>query len=180
MADATDPQTPRLGVIVYAGEIEIETVLGAVRDRLLARGGLRLGGVVPRYGELLANGRHAMLLDDLVTGTTITISQDLGVGADSCILDTDGLTRSRLGIMAAIDGGVDLVFVGKFAKQEAAGHGVREEIGAAVGADLPTLVALRETHLDAWRAFAGDDWAELAPDVDAVLAWVDRVVTVAA
>lgn len=166
----------RLGVIVYSGETEIEALFGALRERLAKRGDLEIGGMVPRWGRILANGRREMLLQDLAGDTAISISQELGVGADSCILDVDGLTRARLVIMAAIERGVDLVVVGKFAKQEAAGHGVREEIAAAMLADLPALVALRDTQLDAWCAFAGDDWQRLSPDVEAVLAWIDRVV----
>ena len=175
MADGNATDLPRLGAVVYAGDVEIEPILAAVRDRLSGRDGLRLGGVVPRDGPLLANGRPEMLLDDLISGAAISISQVLGAGADSCILDVDGLTRARLAIVSAVESGVDLVMVGKFAKQEAAGHGVREEIGAALVADIPTLVALRETQLAAWRAFAGDDWQRLAPEVDVIVAWIDAV-----
>jgi len=174
MADSST-ETPRLGAIVYSGEIAIEPILAEVRDRLQARGGLRLGGVVPRDGDLLPNGRPAMLLDDVSDGTAFNISQDLGAGAEDCILDVDGLTRARMAIAAAIEAGVDLVMVGKFAKQEAAGHGVREEIGAAMIADIPILVALREGQLAAWEAFAGDEWARLEPGVEPILDWVDRV-----
>jgi molybdate transport system ATP-binding protein len=175
MAEDPTRETPRLGAVVYPGETEIEPILAEVRDRLTERGDLRLGGVVPRDGDLMANGRHEMLLDDLESGAVFSISQELGAGAESCILDVDGLTRARLAILAAVDGGVDLLFVGKFAKQEAAGHGIREEIGAALIADIPTLVVLREGQLDAWRAFAGDDWQRLAPEPEAIIAWATRV-----
>ncbi len=180
MTEDPTTATPRLGAVVYSGDVAIEAILGEVRDRLVARGDLRLGGVVPRQGGILANGRREMLLDDLTAGGTINISQELGAGADSCILDVDGLARASIGILSAIDGGADLVFAGKFSKQEAAGHGVREEIGAAVVADIATLVAMRDTRVENWRAFAGDDWERLPPDVDAILAWVDRVLTNAA
>ncbi len=63
-----------LGAILYDPEIEIEPILCAVRDRLIARGDVRLGGVVPREGDLLANGRRAMLLEDVTTGSTTSIS----------------------------------------------------------------------------------------------------------
>ena len=175
MTEDRIPDTSRLGVVVYSGDVEIEPVLAAVRVGLAGRAGLRLGGVVPRDGAVMANGRPEMLLDDLATGEVHSISQELGAGADSCILDVDGLTRARMAIAAAVETGVDLVLVGKFAKQEAAGHGVREEIGAAMLAEIPTLVVMREAQLDAWRAFAGDDWQALPPQVEAIVAWVDRV-----
>lgn len=160
-----------LAVVVYPPGFDIGPLLRDVHDRLAARGDLKIGGVVPKAGDLLANGRHAMLLEDLASGVATTISQDLGAGADSCILDVDGLTRARLAIVRAIEDGVDLVFVGKFAKQEAAGHGVREEIGRAMIAGVPTLVVMRETQGAAWAAFAGDDFTPLAPDADAIVAW---------
>lgn len=170
----------RLAGVVYAGDFEIEPVLAEVCARLRAAAKIRLGGVLPRYGDLLANGRHEMLLDDLTTGAAISISQQLGAGAESCILDVDGLTRARLAILAAVESGVDLLLAGKFAKQEAAGHGVREEIGAAMVADIPTLVVLREGQLGPWSEFVGDEWSRLPPEADAILAWVDRVTAPAA
>ena len=160
-----------LAVVVYDPGFAVEPLLREVHARLTARGDLRLGGVVPKLGPVLPNGRHAMLLEDVASGVATTISQDLGAGADSCILDVDGLTRARLAIVEAIDGGVDLVFVGKFAKQEAAGHGVREEIGRAMIAEVPTLVVMRATQGDAWAEFAGDEFTTLPPDPDAIVAW---------
>ncbi|WP_333822604.1 DUF2478 domain-containing protein [Pinisolibacter sp.] len=179
MAEEPTGDTHRLAGVVYSGDTEIELLLADLRERLTARGSLRLGGVVPRYGGLMANGRREMLLDDLRGGAAISISQELGAGAESCILDVDGLARASLVILAAVEEGVDLVLAGKFAKQEAAGHGVRDEIGAAMVADIPTLVVLRENQLGRWREFVGDDWARLPPDVDAILAWVDRATAAA-
>lgn len=160
-----------LAVVVYDGGFDVGPLLVEVRDRLAARGDLHLGGVLPKFGDLLANGRHAMLLEDAASGEAAVISQDLGAGAESCILDSDSFTRSRSAITAAVAAGVDLLFVGKFGKQEAAGHGVRDEIGEAMIAGIPTLVAIRASTLPAWEAFAGTDWVALAPKVDDVVAW---------
>lgn len=167
MPDAVPP----LAAVLYEPGWDVEPLLAEVRDRLAARGDLRLGGVLPRSGAPLSNGRPEKLLEDLVTGDATSISQDLGPGSEECTLDPDGFTRSRFAITAAIEAGVDLVFVGKFSKQEAAGHGVRDEIAAAMIAGLPTLVVLRETQIEAWTAFAGEDFATLAPQADAVVAW---------
>ena len=180
MAVVPTDETPRIAGVVYSGDTEIEPLLAELRERLTARGSLRLGGVVPRFGGLMANGRREMLLDDLSGGGAISISQELGAGAESCILDVDGLARASLVILAAVEDGVDLVLAGKFAKQEAAGHGVRGEIGAAMVADIPTLVVLRESQLGRWREFVGDEWANLPPDVDTILAWIDRVTAASA
>lgn len=160
-----------LAVVVYEGGYDVGPLLARVRDRLAARGDLRLGGVLPRFGALLSNGRHEMMLENVASGEAAVISQDLGAGAESCILDSDGFTRSRSAIAAAIAEAVDLVFIGKFGKQEAEGHGVREEIGQAMVAGIPTLVAMRSSTREAWEAFAGSDWIELEPDVDGIVAW---------
>lgn len=160
-----------LAAVIYEPGREIEPVLGDAIEALGRGGKVRIGGVVPRWGRPLSNDRREMLLEEIGSGVAMTISQDLGPGADSCILDTDGLTRSRLAISAAVARGVDVVFVGKFAKQEAAGGGVREEIGEALSAGIPTLVALREAQLEAWSSFAGDDWTRLDPTVESIVSW---------
>lgn len=160
-----------LAAIVYPSEVEIEPIFVAVRDRLAARGDMRIGGVLPQFGERLANGKRTMLLEEIATGVAHVISQDLGAGSESCTLDPDGFTRARNCISAAIEAGVDLVFAGKFGKQEAGGHGMREEIAQAVIAGVPTLVALREPQVEAWRAFAGDDFVFLPADPAAIADW---------
>lgn len=65
----------------------------------------------------------------------------------------------------------DLVLFGRFAKEELAGRGVREEIGLAVAEGIPALVAVERSMLPGWIEFAGDDWAELPVDVDRIIAW---------
>ena len=67
--------------------------------------------------------------------------------------------------------GADLVVVNKFGKQEALGEGLRDEIAKAAMAGLPVLLAVRLDFLPAWRAFVGEDWAELAADADTVERW---------
>jgi hypothetical protein len=170
-----EPEALPLAVVIYDPGFEIEPVLGEAVENLGRVGGISVGGVVPRWGRPLPNDRREMLLEEIGSGVITPISQDLGPGADSCILDTDGLTRGRLAISAAIAQGVDVVFVGKFAKQEAAGGGVREEIAEALGAGIPTIVAMRETQIEAWAAFAGDDWTRLAPSVPAIVSWARAV-----
>ncbi len=179
MSDSSAAQAEPLGAVIYSGDFEIEPVLQGARDRLLAAGRIRVGGIVPVFGGVHRNGRQEMFLEPIDGGDAILITQELGVGAESCALDLDGLTRARSAIGAAIEAQVDLLFVGKFGKQEAAGHGVREEIGAALVAGIPTLVALRDVQVEAWRAFAGDDWAPLDPTVDSVVDWAERAVPAA-
>jgi molybdate transport system ATP-binding protein len=164
-----------LAAIVYQRGAPLEEALAEVRDRLLARGDLRLGGVVPRSGESLSNGRSALLLDDIGQGDTIVISQDLGPGSTGCILDSDGLARARLRISEAIAAKPDLLFVGRYAKEEVAGHGIREEIGEAVLAGIPCIVAVEEKMLASWREFSGGEFTALPADAEAILGWVESL-----
>jgi molybdate transport system ATP-binding protein len=164
-----------LAAVVYQRGAPLEEVLAEVRDRLAARGDLRLGGVVPRYGAPMSNGRNSLLLDDIGRGDTLVISQDRGPGSAGCILDADGLARSRARLAEAIEAEPDVLFLGRFAKEEVAGHGIREEIGQAVAAEIPCLVAIEERTLDDWRKFAGEDFVLLPVDVAAILGWVESI-----
>lgn len=168
-----DGQPIALAVLTYAKGAPLEHTLAAVRDRLAARGDLRLGGVIPRLGEPLSNGRSSLWLDDIRRGDSIVISQDLGPGSNGCILDTDGLTRARMRISEAIGEHPDVLFVGRFAKEEAAGRGIREEIGEAVLAGIPCIVAVEERSMQAWVEFAGDDFALFPAEVEPLVRWVE-------
>lgn len=160
-----------LAAVVYEAGFDLGRLLGDVCDRLAARGDLVIGGVLPTDGGLHANGRREMLLRDIGSGRTTAISQELGAGADSCILDPDGFARTRVGLAAAIAAGADLIVMGKFAKREVEGQGIRAEIADCLAAGIPALVALRSTRREAFEAFAGDDWQALAPRVEAVIDW---------
>ena len=173
-AAAPSAQT-QLAAVVYRHGAPLEDILGAVRDRLVARGDLRLGGVVPRFGERLSNGRSALLLEDIARGDTIDISQDLGPGSTGCILYADGLARLRVRVAEAIEAKPDILFLGRFGKEENAGRGIREEIGLAVSAGIPVLVAVEERIVPGWAGFAGDDYVPLPADADAIIAWVDTL-----
>ncbi len=168
--------TPLCGTIVYRREHAIEDLLANVRAALARRPGLRLAGLVPRLGERISNGRQSMLLDDLVRGDALCISQDLGPGSRGCILDADGLAQARVRLSEAIALHPDLLFLGRFAKEEVAGRGIRAEIGEAIVAGIPCLVAVGDTNLPAWLEFAGEEvtW-RLAPEVEAIVGWVDSL-----
>lgn len=169
------PDQTHLAAIVYRHGTPLEDILGAVRDRLMARGDLRLGGVVPRFGERLSNGRAALLLEDIARGDTIDISQDLGPGSTGCILYADGLARLRVRVAEAIEARPDILFLGRFGKEENAGRGIREEVGLAVAAGIPVVVAVEEKIVPGWIEFAADDYVPLPADADAIVAWVNTL-----
>jgi molybdate transport system ATP-binding protein len=168
-----DPATIHLAAVVYARGAPLEDILAAVRGRLVGRGNLRLGGVVPRLGPPLSNGRSSLLLDDIGRGDTIVISQDLGPSSSGCILDADGLARARVRIAEAIEARPDVLFLGRFAREETAGRGIREEIGQAVLAGIPCIVAVEEKMMEGWNEFAGDAFVALPAQIEAIVGWVE-------
>ncbi|MDR3373905.1 MAG: DUF2478 domain-containing protein [Ancalomicrobiaceae bacterium] len=165
-----------LGVVVHDQGAALEETLSEVRDRLKRDcPRIRLGGLLPRFGERYSNGKRSMWLDDLRVGDTIPLSQDLGAGSMSCCLDPNGIAVARVRLAEAVSAGIDILFVGRFAKEELAGHGVREEIALAVGSGVPALVAVERTIIPGWRDFAGADWTALPLDVGPILNWVVAV-----
>lgn len=164
-----------LAVLVHDKGDPIEEAFAAARDALARRPDLRLAGVVPRFGPPHSNGRRSMWLDDLRRGDSIPISQDLGAGSTSCCLDPAGIALLSVRLVEAIEARPDVLFCGRFAKEEIAGRGIREEVALALEADIATLVAVDRALLDGWIAFAGDDWTALPPRAEAIVDWVSTL-----
>ncbi|WP_353181890.1 DUF2478 domain-containing protein [Bosea sp. (in: a-proteobacteria)] len=160
----------RLAAIPYASDFGIDAFMQGVVARLRLRG-LRLGGVIQHNDAECADRCMAMSLEDLASGARFPISQDLGPAAEGCRLDAAGLAAAASAFAGALAERADLVVVNKFGKQEALGEGLRDEIAKAAMAGLPVLLAVRLDFLPAWRAFVGEDWAELAADADTVERW---------
>jgi hypothetical protein len=168
-----------LAVIPYARGFQIDELMAALAGALKQRG-LRLGGVVQHNQGPCETGCAAMVLEDLATGARFPISAPRGPLASGCVLDTAGLAAAGGAVLTALDHDIDLLLVNKFGRQEMLGQGLRQEIAAGLAAGLPVLLAVRTDWLDAWRAFAGDDWIELPADTAAVEAWALAHATLAA
>ncbi len=145
----------KLAAVVYrSGEDDVDGLLSAfAADQI--REGYRVGGVVQHAGQSADNGTPPMQMLDLMSGSLISISRDLGPGAQSCSLDLGGLADAAVAVNRAIAANVELLIVNKFSRQEAEGHGLRAEIGNAVVAGLPVLTAVPTKHYDAWIEFTG-------------------------
>nr|WP_271574139.1 DUF2478 domain-containing protein [Bradyrhizobium sp. CCBAU 11361] len=114
--------------------------------------GVRIGGIMQRHSRR-ANGTHVMLAIDVATGQEISISQPLGSGAMSCNLDTNGLAEAAVVVSQALRNKTDLLVISKFAKQEAAGRGLRLELVDAITRGVPVLTAVPNNCLADWRTF---------------------------
>ena len=150
-------------------------------NRLLARAaqvlgaeGLRLAGTVQTDTETPRSPLCDMDVLVLPDGPTLRISTSLGPGASGCRLDPAGLEDSVALTLANVQRGADLVIINKFGKQEAAGRGFRDAIGAAMVADIPVLVGVNEANRPALDTFCEGAAERLEPTLDAILDWARR------
>jgi hypothetical protein len=162
-------------------EIRIAALQGGTRAQVQAtlaefaalsrRRGLRVAGLIEITSDCSSDGCRSLALRDLTDGNLISISQDLGQGAEACNLDPGGLAAACFGVERAIAEGADLVVLSKFGKQEAARSGLRDAFHAAVCAALPIVTAVAPSLSDAWQAFAGPLSTFVAPEISALDAW---------
>ena len=165
-----------LAAVIYTPTDNIETLLANAAQALAARG-VRLGGVLQHDIPGAIDDPCAMALENLETGEHIPLSQELGRGSVSCRVDPDALARGSVAVRGAIERGAQLIIINKFAGQEVSGAGLRDEMAAAVLANVPLLTAVSERFVDDWQAFTGGEFSSLAPTLDAILAWWDALRT---
>ena len=144
-----------LAAILYRPEDDVDTLLADFASAL-SQDGERIGGIVQRNLKDQAGRSNGMQVVDLLTGRAISICQPLGAGAMACKLDPAGLAEASVAVSRAIAEDVALIIVNKFSKQEAGGHGLRNELAEAIIAGGPVLTAVPEKCFDAWIDFTGD------------------------
>ena len=159
-----------IAAVVYKPTDNIEALL-ARAARALGERGVRLGGVLQHDIATVIVDPCAMQLENLETGESIPLSQELGRGSISCRVDPDALARGSMAVRGAIARGVDLVIINKFGAQEVAGSGLRDEMAETVVAGVPLLTAVGERFLAEWKEFTGGEGVLLEPTLDAILAW---------
>jgi len=171
-ADATFFEALPVAAILESGD-------GGIDERFadfVARqrgGGVAIEGVVMTFPD----GRSqcgAMLLVDVRSGESFTISQDLGAASRSCRVDPAGVAAASRVLREARERGAELVVVNRFGGLEAGGEGFAQELLALMSEGMPVLTIVAERHLPAWREFSGG--APVLPDdPSAWSAWLSRV-----
>lgn len=148
-----------------------DDMLCAVAARLRSEG-VRMAGAVQVNVERADRPRCDMDLHVLHGAEVVRISQNLGPSSSGCRLDPGALERTvALAETALAAGGVDLVIVNKFGKQEIEGRGFRLLIGEALAAGIPVLTAVSSGNLPGFHAFSGGIAEELPPEKEPILAW---------
>lgn len=155
-----------IAAILYSPTDRIEELMLEAARTLVAQG-VRVGGVI----QHATGDACGMEMEDLSSGERFGLSQELGSGSEACRLDTDSLAHAAIAVRHAVDAGAQLVFINKFGAQEAAGTGLRAEMGVAVMAGTPLLTAVAKRFLDDWQAFTGGASALLEPDLQSILDW---------
>jgi hypothetical protein len=166
------------GILVLAHE------RGETPDPVIARAVARLeaGGLRPRgllqHGEPAGCGDSCatLYLDDIGMGRRVRIFEDRGPQAQGCRLDTGGLSVAAGWLREAVEARPDVLFVNRFGRHEGEGRGLREEIGMAVAAGIPIVIAVKRPYLKAWRAFAGEGFATAPLDAAQIEGWCRRAV----
>ncbi len=148
-----------------------DEMLHDVATRLQAEG-LTLAGVLQR--DTMREGRRRCDMDliDLGSGDILRISEDRGNEARGCRLDTSAMADAAARIESGIALGANLVIINKFGKAEGEGRGLRDVIAVALAQDIPVLLGVSETSIEALRAFAGDYCTVTSPDREFLDTWL--------
>ncbi len=156
--------------VVYDGSLDVDAVLFASVD-LLRSNGVRVAGLLQRFGEPLPGGKRSMYVEDLSSGERIRLDLPRGPEASGCTLDPDGLNRAACALRSAITQRPDVLMVNRFGKQEAEGHGMRAELAETVSSGLPTVVAIHQSLVVEWEKFLGEPGHLLQPEPTDIVNW---------
>ncbi len=159
----------QLAHVTVHGRGATDRCLAAAVDRMKGAG-LRLAGTVQVNPQRADRNKCDMDLHVLPDGPVLRISQDLGLAARGCRLDSSALEEAVAATLAQLDSAALLV-VNKFGKQEGEGRGFVPVIAEALDRGLPVLVGVNGLNLPAFEAFAGGLARALPADPDAIFAW---------
>ena len=160
---------PVIGVVYGESSLIGPDLLPAFAARLTAQG-RQVGGLIQR-GRVVPAGPDIMELVDVRTGDAYAISQWLGAGSTACRLDMAGLSAASAVLRREIATPPDLLIINKFAKAEAEGGGLLQELFQAVQAGIPVLTTLAPKHLTAWRQLMAEYGQMLPPRPAALEEW---------
>ncbi len=149
-----------------------DEILVDIAARLQAQGRI-VAGIVKDSGYCsgFANGcdTKVRVLPD---GPILKITQELGKGSDACRLDPGAIAQA----VACVENGAlqhaDVFILNKFGPEEAAGRGFCAAIGLALERGIPVLVGVGAANQAAFDQFSGGLATALAPQPEAILAWV--------
>jgi len=171
---AAPEPTTKVGVLLYDA-IEVDETLAATVALVRAKG-IRVAGLLQRFGATLPNGKRSMWLEDIATGRSIRLDQPRGPGATACVLDPDALAQGACLLQQAVASGADLVIVSRFGNAEADGSGLRAEIAEAICSGAAVVIPVRVSMLNDLEGFLGGPARLLLPSPVAIADWAAGVI----
>lgn len=110
-------------------------------------------------------------LVDLENGQSYPITQDLGTGSDSCVVDPHGVAAASVVLRRAMETAADILVINKFGRLESEGEGLVDETLQAMAAGLVVLTTVHENYRDAFRDRTGGLASLLPCTAEALDAW---------
>jgi len=166
---------PMLAAIRIAEDTPTDQLLLSVVHALQAEG-RSVAGFIQCKGRKDASGHAEMMLEDIVSGQRICISQPLGRGSRGCRLHPGAVAGIAGPFIEAIETGPDLLVLNRFGKGESEGQGFRSVLEKAYLLGIPVLTSVKPAYLDAWQKFAGNCSTLLPPLRETLLDWSRTVV----
>lgn len=160
----------RIGYLQGGSRMEIQSVLWAVAQELIASGH-RLAGMVEHNEAPVFHDKRDSRLRDVAGDASCCLFQDLGRNSRACSLDPSAIAQACGLIEASIAPELDLVVLSKFGKVEADGGGFRTAIGKAMLLDIPILTSVNPLFDASWQEFTCGLATRLPIDMAAVRAW---------
>ncbi len=168
----------RVGVLLIDASDEVNTVMAEAVALLRGRD-VAIGGLLQRFGERLASGKHSVWLDDVLTGQVIRLDQPRGPGARACTLDSSALADAAYLLRRAATVGCNVIFVPRFGSVEAEGGGLRVEIAEAVLSGAVVIIGVRPALLPDLELFLGGPGTVLLPSAASVAGWATHAAELA-
>jgi nucleoside-triphosphatase THEP1 len=143
---------------------------GALLEAFVARRraeGWTVAGLIQRRDS----GDGLRHLVDLDGGQSYAITQELGSGSESCVVDPHGVAAASVVLRRAVDASADILVINKFGRLESEGEGLVDETLAAMAAGLIVLTTVHENYREAFWERTGGLATLLPCTQDALEAW---------
>lgn len=164
------------GYIQAEGRGDADRLLAGLAKKLLAQN-VVVTGVVQFNTERQDGQPCDMDLSVLAQNKVIRISQTLGPMAQGCRLDAAALEQAVEFVERGVQtGGIQLLIINKFGRQEAEGRGFRPVIGQAIAQGIPVLTSVAFGKRDAFDAFSDGMAEKITCTDDALSKWCERVI----
>lgn len=152
------PPSHAIAAVIRRDNDGIDDLVAGFALSLIERG-WRVRGLVQEMHKGVAGCAFSLI--DLDDGKLYPITQDLGVFAQACRVDSTGIADASAVFRRIAAEGADLALFNRFAGLEANGEGFCAEMLDIMSRDIPTLTIVPEKHLPAWRRFTGGMASEL-------------------